>query len=249
MMKLEDDKVFVVGPYLDGDITDNQVMELAEKFGFSSEIEKELCFFYSSIPVTNDETFILASVYALAEALYGDFECVELNRRSAVNLISEDMKPENNEDKLLDIMEKRYEYENELMHLVSCGNFHKAQMMLANFSSLAFEKRISDPLRNMKNYCIVMNTLFRKAAENGGVHPVYLDSISSGFARRTENIHNLSHISDFMIEVLETYCDLVKQHSVKKYSPIIQKAIIKILILIMEKEKRLLLVLNLFFLS
>ena len=73
-----------------------------------------------------------------------------------------------------------------------------------------------------------MNTLFRKAAENGGVHPVYLDSVSSGFAKRTENIHDLSAISDFMIEILETYCELVKKHSVKQYSPIIQKAIIKI---------------------
>ncbi len=228
MMKLDNERVFVVGPYLDEDITDKHIMELSEKNGFSPETEKELYLLYSAIPVVNDENFILASVYAFAETVYGNFESVELNRKSSMGLIAEDMKPENNDGKLLAIMEKRYEYENELMYLISCGNFHKAQMMLANFSSLAFEKRISDPLRNMKNYCIVMNTLFRKAAENGGVHPLYLDSVSSGFAKRTENIHSLSAISDFMIEILETYCNLVKQHSIKQYSSIIQKAIIKI---------------------
>lgn len=203
-------------------------MEISEKNGFSSDMEKELYFFYSSVPMVSDENFLLASIYAFAETLYGNFECVELKRKASTMFVSADMKPENNDEKYLTIMEKRYEHENELMYLVSCGNFHKAQMMLANFSSLAFEKRVSNPLRNMKNYCIVMNTLFRKAAENGGVHPVYLDSVSSGFAKRTENIHDLSAISDFMIEILETYCELVKQHSVKQYSPIIQKAIIKI---------------------
>ena len=32
-----------------------------------------------------------------------------------------------------------------------------------------------------------MNTLFRKAAERGGVHPIYIDKISSDFAKQIEN--------------------------------------------------------------
>ncbi len=228
IMKLEENKAFVIGPYLEEDITEQQIMEMAEKFNLSSEVEKELGFFYSSVPVVKDENFLLAAVYSLAETVFEDFECIELNRENSTAIMSDDLKPERNDENIISIMEKRYSYENELMLLVSQGNFHKAQLMLANFSSLAFEKRISDPLRNMKNYCIVMNTLFRKAAENGGVHPIYLDSVSSGFARRTENIHALNMIPEFMLEILETYCNLVKQHSVKNYSPIIQRAIIKI---------------------
>ncbi len=228
IMKLEENNVYVIGPYLDEDITEQQIMETAEKIGLSAELEKELGFFYSSVPVVTDENFLLAAVYSLAEHIFGKFECVELNRNNSTAMISDDLKPEHNDENIISIMEKRYSYENELILLVSQGNFHKAKLMLANFSSPAFEKRISDPLRNMKNYCIVMNTLFRKAAENGGVHPIYLDSVSSGFAKRIENIHALNMIPEFMLEILETYCNLVKQHSVKNYSPIIQRAIIKI---------------------
>lgn len=227
-MKLEENSVFIVGPYLEGDITEEQIMEIAEAFGLSADMEKGLSFFYSSVPVVDDENFLLASIFSFAECFFDGFECVELNRKNKSAFISDEFMPEKNDENILSIMEKRYSYENKLILLISQGNFYKAQLMLANFSSLAFEKRISDPLRNMKNYCIVMNTLFRKAAENGGVHPIYLDSVSSGFARRIENIHTLSMISDFMLEILETYCNLVKQHSVKNYSPIIQRAIIKI---------------------
>ena len=85
-----------------------------------------------------------------------------------------------------------------------------------------------DRLRNLKNYCIVLNTLLRKAAENGGVHPVQLDSVSSDLAKKLENTHSLSAIPDFMADTVKTYCNLVKRHSIKNYSPIVQKAIIRI---------------------
>ena len=50
------------------------------------------------------------------------------------------------------------------------------------FEAMQLEMRGSSPLRSAKNYSIIMNTLLRKAAENGGVHPVYLDRVSSEFA-------------------------------------------------------------------
>ena len=73
-----------------------------------------------------------------------------------------------------------------------------------------------------------MNTLLRKAAENGGVHPIYLDNISSDFAKKIEQITQLSYIEGFMKEILRTYCQLVKNHSTSHYSTPIQRAIVKI---------------------
>ena len=73
-----------------------------------------------------------------------------------------------------------------------------------------------------------MNTLFRKAAERGGVHPIHLTSVSSDFAKRIEGLGSFSSGMNFMSEILQTYCRLVKRHSVKNLSPLIQKVIIKI---------------------
>ena len=73
-----------------------------------------------------------------------------------------------------------------------------------------------------------MNTLLRKAAENGGVHPIYLDSISSTFARKIEQLTSTESVQDLMVEMFKSYCRLVKKHSMKQYSAPVQKAIIYI---------------------
>jgi YesN/AraC family two-component response regulator len=100
--------------------------------------------------------------------------------------------------------------------------------MVSNFSSLAFESRVADRLRNLKNYGIIMNTLFRKAAERGGVHPVYIDKVSSQFAKEIENAKTVKEINEIMPEILVKYCNLVRKNSTKGYSPAVKKAIIKI---------------------
>lgn len=73
-----------------------------------------------------------------------------------------------------------------------------------------------------------MNTLLRKAAERGGVHPIYLDSISSDFAMRLERAEKVGEISLIMQEMFRSYCRLVRKHRLKGYSLTVQKIILSI---------------------
>ncbi len=120
-------------------------------------------------------------------------------------------------------LESRYAYENELMDLISLGLSRRAELMLRGFSQQAVEQRAADPVRNLKNYAIISNTLMRKAAERGGVHPVYLDRVSSSFARRVETITDFSDGASLMLDMVHSYCRLVRKHSANQYSPFIQK--------------------------
>jgi YesN/AraC family two-component response regulator len=81
---------------------------------------------------------------------------------------------------------------------------------------------------NKENYSIIMNTLLRKAAENGGVHPVYLDKTSSDFAHKIEMLPSASKVTALMQDMFRTYCRLVRRHNLKKYSPVVQKTILTI---------------------
>ena len=47
------------------------------------------------------------------------------------------------------MMEMRYSLENELMNAVRFGQSHKAEQLLSGLNERAFEKRLSDPLRNV----------------------------------------------------------------------------------------------------
>ena len=79
-----------------------------------------------------------------------------------------------------------YSDENKLLQAVSSGNITKAKSILANIPLFRIESRTED-LRNLKNHTIIMNTLLRKAAEEGGVHPIYIDQVSSSFAKQLKH--------------------------------------------------------------
>ena len=70
-----------------------------------------------------------------------------------------------------------------------------------------------------------MNTLLRKAAESGGVHPLYLDEISSFFAIKIEQVSSSAAVQELMTEMYRSYCRLVRKHSMKNYSTPVRRAI------------------------
>ena len=85
-----------------------------------------------------------------------------------------------------------------------------------------------DSLRNLKNYGIVLNTLLRKAAEQGAVHPLYIDKLSSDMARRLEMTRTPADCLDMYHTMVHKYCLLVKNHSMRNYSQLVQHVILRI---------------------
>lgn len=122
-------------------------------------------------------------------------------------------------------LEQRYACENALMQAVSEGQNRKVEQLWEKLSDVSMEQRVKEPVRNMKNNCIIMNTLLRKAAEKGGVHPLYLDKISSDVARRIERARGVREIQKLMVMMPMEYCSLVRKHAIHCYSPQIQRTI------------------------
>lgn len=230
----EKENLFLIGPYMNEDVSAEQILEACEKLGVSPKLSKELERYYASIPVIKDETYIFAIINTFAEFIWDgsdSYTFMEINHTDSAGITPSLFKNENSAPyDINDIseMEERYNFENKLLAAISHGNTQKAEQMLSNIPSLAFEGRNSDPVRSIKNYCIITNTLFRKAAENGGVHPIYLDEVSSNFAKRIEEINTVSVAKGFMIEILRVYCRLVRKHSFKDYSPIVKKTLLLI---------------------
>ncbi len=123
-------------------------------------------------------------------------------------------------------MENSYAMENELMEAIALGHTEKVDQFFPKKSKMAFEQRLEDNLRNTKNYLVIMNTLCRKAAEKGGVHPLYLNQHSSDFAKKIEDLTSTKDIQNFMRDIFKSYCKLVKKHSTSRYSSLVQKVVI-----------------------
>ena len=125
------------------------------------------------------------------------------------------------------LVEQRYEVENQLMELVRKGRGQKLQQILISFSFEELERR-ADTLRDVRNYSIILNTLMRKAAEQGGVPLLYIDQLSSVFALRIEKTVQWAAFQALWSDMAKDYCGLVRKHTAGAYSPLIQKAIYRI---------------------
>ena len=222
----------LVGPYISPQTTRRKIMETAERFGLPATQLRQLENYYMHIPVIADEAPILIMMTVFAERLWGTgnaYEIVSLNQDAMTVPLPHTSAAEDEprEDTLLQmkIMETRYAYENELMETVSKGLVHRAELLISNATQEYLESRSADPLRNLKNYCVICNTLMRKAAEQGGVHPIQLNRVSSDFARTIEALSTLEKGEKLMSEIVRTYCRLVRNHSTAHYSPLVQKAV------------------------
>lgn len=228
--EIKKSSAIIIGPFLNKEFTSNDILELSEQIKISPKLVKELEKYYGSLPVVYMSSHLYGLIEAFCEFIYGtnNYKVIDITKEHEFSLptisIADSISPEQTTWNM-ELMQQRYNYENELMDAVARGQEHKIDVMFSRFSSLPFEKRMQDPVRNFKNYIIIMNTLLRKAAEQGGVHPVYLDKISSEYAIKIEGISTLTNIQDLMGEMFHSYCRLVKKHSLKNYSPTIGKVI------------------------
>lgn len=217
------------GPYLQEPVTLEEILESADP-KFHKSLEK----FYASLPIFPASSHL----HLLTEVFYDRIWGMGSYSHSTVMQSQQDnnayhwlaLSLSDSENSLLSatIMEERYNHENSLIDAIQKGQKRRLETLLSRISEVAFEQRSADPVRNVKNYCIITNTLFRKAAEQGGVHPVYIDKISTGFALRIEQLNSSAAGISLITEMAKTYCRLVREHSTKGYSSPIQKAILLI---------------------
>ncbi len=223
---------FVAGPFIDVELSQKNLLDAAEKYSFSPQIMSQIQKYYTSVPVFSDKDLVLTLFNSFGEALWGGFDKFTVQNISMVCNTQDFPKivkaiDAKGDDALLamQMLERRYEGEKKMIQAVSQGMTHQAEQILSKSSALMLEMRVPDPVRNIKNYSIIVNTLLRKAAEQGGVHPLYIDGISTDFAKRIERIRSVDEGINMHHEMIDKYCTLVKKHSMKNYSPLVQKVI------------------------
>lgn len=231
----DETSVLSIGPYSVTDFSEEGLLQLAEKENLNPKAFAQIKKYYSNIPLVSNEETINAIVCAFGEKIWGSSDKFII--KTIKNLFADEFDPvtipsgrNHNEDATLSInaLESRYEAERELMLAVSQGMAHKAELLLGNSSELIYERRVDDPIRNIKNYTIILNTLLRKSAEYGSVHPLYIDSLSSDFAEKIENLNSPEAAFELQKEMVYKYCQLVKKHSMKNYSLLVQKVLTRI---------------------
>ncbi len=228
--------ILILGPYTKELITKNSINKKTVESSLPSYINIQLEKFYGAVPYFPNDDTILALVNTFGELIFKGLENFtmvhkHLERDIEIPVFSQN----NNQHKetepwlTVQLLERRYAKENELIDAVSKGLTHKAEMIFANITpENALERRLTDSLRNTKNFLIILNTLLRKGAEQGKVHPFHIDVVSSDFALKIEATQNVEECGELLKYMVKKYCRLVNKHSQRNYSLLIQKVITQI---------------------
>lgn len=223
--------ILMIGPYATEPVQEDLVLEYAEALALGPKQTEQMSKYYKNVPVIPESSRLFTVVDAFCDVIWdgesSNYVTISKNEElpfSSFQLPGFDDEAQPELD--MELMERRYQLEDDIMEAVKHGQTFKGEMFLNAFTPGAFEQRLTDSVRNAKNYMIIMNTLLRKAAQEGGVHPFYLDRISSKYAAEIEAIKNVKTLPYFMRKLFEDYCNLVNKHATKNYSTLVKNVII-----------------------
>ena len=225
---------FFVGPYIPSLPEVEYYERKAKQLDLDASKLEQLKNYYRSLPVVEEENVLFSIIDTLGSFIFGgenhfnvetvSYEIPDKRRPVYTSGIFEDLESDNSALSL-EIIEQNYQNERRLIEAVSKGKLHKVDMIASSILNQGTEERLADSVRNRKNYLIILNTLLRKAAEFGEVHPLHINRLSSAFAKKIEELCTVDDSLNLQKEMICKYCLLVKEHSLKKYSHLIGRVI------------------------
>ncbi len=218
----------VVGPCISKTYPPQLISEMIHKERLSLVIQRQLQQCYNALTMVDE-----AKQHAISHLLINVFipGMIQPQQIEIALPPSEGTAVKFNDDLERDweLIERRYESENKLLHAITRGDPHMLKTAMEEGKGISWAYRHpNSPVRSMKNLSFSANTLFRKAAESGGVHPLYLDSISGKFAIQIEQAQSIAELGDLYEEMLQAYCNLVRELSVATLSSLVGEAVTSI---------------------
>lgn len=233
-LKIPDAKntYFFIGPYLKALPSKEFITKKSLQLSLKNTETKHLDEYYRSLPLVEDENILLSIINTLGTFIWGNAN--NFNTEYITYEIPDKRRPVYNDGVFdgtealnlsLEAIEQNYQNEKILIEAVSKGKLNKVDIIASTVLNNGTQDRLPDSLRNRKNYLIILNTLLRKSAEYGEVHPFHIHRLSSYFAKKIEELFSIKQSTGLQKEMMRKYCLLVKEHSLKKYSSLIGKVI------------------------
>ncbi|WP_138416596.1 AraC family transcriptional regulator [Aquibacillus sediminis] len=219
----DQDQLVVLGPYKVQRVSQETVQDSQSLPSHSLPIYTYL----ETIPIcqTTDLIFFAQTIIRKVAKTETDYPVVYYHLENIMDIPKDDRQQDEIES-LIPLLEQRYDLNNRLLLEVQYGNVVKAKQHFQLLrEQLKVIKRNKSPIRNKKNLAFVFNTLLRLSVEQASVHPYYIDKISSHFATRIESSTSVQAIEELEFKMVDDYCRLVQQYSLKDYAPIIRKVI------------------------
>ena len=223
----EKDTLYCFGPWADGPRS-SQSLAWCEKY-LDEKAQRVVEEYYNRVRQVEDNT-IKTSLFAVVSLAFPEGELKTAEWREFMPLrfrpsLERFRETSFTEQLPAELIAERYAAENKMLEAMAKGDVQAALAAYENFHQFQLAPRLRSPLREFKNYTIILNSLFRKAIEQASVHPYYLDHISARFALELETLGSVEEGRRLRVRMVKEYCRYVQQYSLRQYSPLIQKVI------------------------
>lgn len=223
-----------LGPYLLEESSEPAIRERMDELTIPPELFGQLQDYYFALPCFPQKPVFHSLLRHLLTELSGD-DCPLVYELDLKNMESREDYLKLHEfiipdDPILSmhLLETRYASEDALLDAVSCGNTAKALSSIETIGMMRISPRSGDEQRDFKNLMITLNTLLRRTAYVSGVHPLYIDAVSSNYARMIEQSGSIREASDIVPYMIKSYCSLVSQRSMSSYSEPVKQILVTV---------------------
>jgi len=222
----QDTTLVIIGPYMTQDYR-NIVVPVSEQMKLPQIQAKELKEYYVGVPRYEDNDTPVTKVMVMAKYLFGKEEVATIDASTILQHNPEAYEIRLEPERLLSyaLIEERYSIEDAMLDAVERGDYQEALKNRNMLSKYSIEARNPEHLRNQKTLCISFNTMLRRAALKGSVHPAYIDSVSVSFAKAIEAAVSINALKMATEDMVKKYCRLVQEHSLRKHSKIVQRVL------------------------
>ena len=224
------DKLMVCGPVLFEEMRTSRLNDIAGRVQLPQDLYAVLQSYYLRIASFSAPAVYYSIFLTLGDCLFGEnqYETVyqDLNDMDEwYKAYSRQYRKAEDSIMNIEMIEMRYALEAQLLDAVYNGNEAKAMALASKLSSVILPHRLSDELRDYKNYTIAFNTLFRKKAEEAGVHPIHIDLCSNQHIQLIEQVTSKEQCYTVWSRIVLNYCRLIRKHTLKNFSLQTQKII------------------------
>lgn len=226
----EPDIFFFAGPTVQGDAWKSYYQNICAQKQFPEKFCQELKNYYQRLPNLSVIGGYHTLISELGKYLFGSHLAVrnvELDLTSSFDDISCIFLKELQQvsDFSIQSVCDRTELENQLIEAVYHGNEALALEIIQRFGGITVPFRGAPTPTALQYRLVGLNSIFRKEAERSSVPLIYVNKSSNHIMDQIEQLRTEKDCASVLFMMIHTYCNLVKEHSLRQYQPLIQNII------------------------
>lgn len=218
------EEFYSIGPFLGMPLEEKDYRRIQKRNAMDAASMEQLRFWMQFVPVNISRSTALAVAKNILLAAHG----IEDARVREWDLAQEAVAlpavfPREDQSAQARRVEEIYAHEERLLACIQAGDEEKAVEEARYFLRTNMDQRLEDRLLSQRGLLYSVNTLFRKAAQAAGVHPLLCDQISRQLARRLSLCGARPQLTELYFEMIRQYCRLCRENAAAGYSLSVQK--------------------------